>query len=102
MTVGHRCYGPAEKGQKAMVKLLLAGDGTNPNSKDNNGRTPLSRAAENWHTAVVQLLLATDGVDRNSKDNDGRTPLLWARRKRAESNGEIITSRRWHQPKLQG
>lgn len=47
-------------------------------SKDANGRTPLSWAAARGHEAVVKLLLATDGVDPNSKDNKGRTPLSWA------------------------
>jgi ankyrin repeat protein len=46
--------------------------------KDTDGRTPLSRAAENGYEAVVKLLLDTGNVDINSKDNRGRTPLLWA------------------------
>jgi ankyrin repeat protein len=53
----------AGNGHEAVVKLLLATDGADPNSKDEWDRTPLLRAAENGHKAVVNLLLATDGVD---------------------------------------
>jgi hypothetical protein len=51
-------------------------------SKDNMGRTPLSRAARYGYMAVVKLLLAKDRVDPESKDNWGWTPL-W----RPEGNG---------------
>ena len=72
----------AENGHEAVVKLLLATDGVDPDSKDTEwGRTPLSRAAERGHEAVVRLLLATDGVDPDSEDNEwGWTPLSWAAR----------------------
>ncbi|KFA69488.1 hypothetical protein S40285_09458 [Stachybotrys chlorohalonatus IBT 40285] len=60
------------------MKLLLAKDGINPDSKDNLDRTPLSWAAERGHEEVVKLLLAKDGINPDLKDNSGRTPLLWA------------------------
>ncbi|TGJ80228.1 hypothetical protein E0Z10_g8546 [Xylaria hypoxylon] len=51
----------------------------NADVRDNDGRTPLSWAAENGHEAVVRLLLATKGVDPDSKDLEySRTPLSWA------------------------
>jgi ankyrin repeat protein len=72
----------AELGHEAVVKLLLATDGVDPDSKDYyDNRTPLSWAAEGAHEAVVKLLLATDSVDPDSKDYDGRTPLSWAAEK---------------------
>ena len=37
----------AERGDEMIVKELLATSSINPNSMDNYGRTPLSRAAEN-------------------------------------------------------
>jgi hypothetical protein len=69
----------AEKGHEAVVRLLLAKDGVDPDSKDYYGRTPLSWAAGNGHEAVARLLLAKGGVDPDSKSGYyGRTPLAWA------------------------
>ena len=47
----------------------------NADSKNNNGRTPLSWAAENGYEAVVKLLVEREDVDADSKDRDGRTSL---------------------------
>ena len=44
------------------MKLLLATDGVDPDSKDNDGRTPLSWAAEHGNAAVVELLPERDNV----------------------------------------
>jgi ankyrin repeat protein len=61
------------------VGLLLANDGVDPDSKDNNGRTLLSWATTRyWNNVVVELLLVKEGVNPDSKDNDGPTPLSWA------------------------
>ena len=58
------------------MKLLLAKEGVNPDSKDTKyGGTPLSWASEKGHKAVVKLLFAMEGVDPNIKDNNSRTPL---------------------------
>ncbi len=52
----------------------------NVDARDNDGWTPLSRAAENGNEAVARLLLAIGKVDVDARGNDGRTPLLWAAR----------------------
>jgi ankyrin repeat protein len=58
-----------------VVKLLLAADDVDPDSKNAAGRTPLSEAAERGNGEVVKLLLADDHVDSVSQDRNGRTPL---------------------------
>ena len=68
----------AFNGHDTIIRLLLAADNVDVESKDRDSRTPLSWAAGNGHEAVVQLLLATDNVDVESKDRHGRTPLSQA------------------------
>ncbi|RYP57864.1 hypothetical protein DL769_009241 [Monosporascus sp. CRB-8-3] len=76
----------AEKGQEAVVKLLLDTGKVDVDSKDDDGLTPLSWAAKEGHEAVIKLLLDTGKVDVDSKDNYSRTPLSWA----AEDGSEAI------------
>ncbi|KAK1751198.1 hypothetical protein QBC47DRAFT_464378 [Echria macrotheca] len=64
-----------EHGDEPAVRLLLATGKADIESKDELGRTPLSRAAQNGHVAVVKLLLATGKADIDSKDFAGQTPL---------------------------
>ena len=47
-------------------------------SKDSDGRTPLSQAAQQGHTAVVKLLVERDDVEADSEDQSSRTPLSYA------------------------
>ncbi|KAI9774751.1 MAG: hypothetical protein M1839_001618, partial [Geoglossum umbratile] len=69
----------AEKGHETVVKLLLATEKVDLDSKDFlYERTPLSWVVEKGHEAVVKLLLATEKVDVDSKDFKGQTPLSWA------------------------
>ena len=68
----------ANNGREVVVKLLLARDDVELNTKGLYGRTPLSWAAENGHEAVVKLLLARDGIELNSKDSIDQTPLSLA------------------------
>jgi ankyrin repeat protein len=62
------------------VRLLLASNGAEPDSKDNFGRTPLSWAAQKGNEAVVKLLLATNRVAVDSKNHYNSTPLSIATR----------------------
>ncbi|SPO02849.1 uncharacterized protein DNG_05526 [Cephalotrichum gorgonifer] len=58
--------------------------GAGVNSRDSDGRTPLSWAVEGGHEDVVKLLLETGKVDINAKDRRGETPLS-----RAVSHGNM-------------
>lgn len=62
-------------------RLLVERDDVEADSKDNDGRTPLSRAAWGGREAVVKLLLERDDVEADSKDEYGWTPLWWAEEK---------------------
>ena len=62
-----------------MVKLLLAKDDVDLNSKDTSvGYTPLLWAAKRGHDKVVELLIVKKGVNSEFKDINSRTPLSWA------------------------
>jgi hypothetical protein len=63
-----------------MVQLFLQCDRVEVNSRDNNGRTPLSWAAADHFVdaAVIQLFLQHNQVEVDSRDHDGRTPLWHA------------------------
>jgi ankyrin repeat protein len=58
--------------------LLLTRDNIYLDSKEFNGRTPLSSAAENGREAVAELLLAEDDIDLDSKEFKGLTLLSLA------------------------
>ena len=47
------------------------------NAKDEDGGTPLHRAASEAHAQAVEALLNA-GADVNAKDKDERTPHDWA------------------------
>jgi ankyrin repeat protein len=46
-----------------VVKLLVERDDVDADSKDKDGRTPLSYAVEGRYEAVVQLLVDRDDID---------------------------------------
>lgn len=66
---------------------LSVGDDVKPDSRNSDGRTLLSLAAESGHQAVVKLLLTTSGVDAISADSKDRTSLGWA----AQGGNEAVT-----------
>ena len=66
----------AKAGDIEAVKQHLAA-GSDVNTKDIDGRTPLHRAVSSGCREVAVLLI-TEGADVNAKDNYTRTPLHWA------------------------
>jgi ankyrin repeat protein len=69
-------------GNVDMVQMLLDA-GADPNSKDKDGRTSLSLAAESGFTAIIEALLKNNRLDMGGdaqKDSVGRLPLSWAAR----------------------
>jgi ankyrin repeat protein len=74
----------------AIVNLLLATSKANPDARDEDGRTPLSIAAEVGVEPLVELLLSTGEVDPDAKDKDGRTPLSWAAKNGGEGIVEVL------------
>ncbi len=69
-------HGAAMMGMIELVKQHIA-SGTDVNSKDDSGSTPLHRAALNGRKETVELLIA-NGAEVNAKDNLGWTPLDFA------------------------
>ena len=51
--------------------------GADPNKANDDGETPLYRAARIGETKIVKALLEA-GADPNKSDNSGCTPLYWA------------------------
>ncbi|KAF2466052.1 uncharacterized protein BDR25DRAFT_185539, partial [Lindgomyces ingoldianus] len=62
-------------------------------SKDGEGRTPLSWAAGGGREAVVKLLAGRDDVEADAKDGDDQTPLSWAARGGHEAVVKLLVER---------
>ena len=73
--------------------LLVARDDVGSDSKDDNGRTPLSWAAGHGQETAVKLLLDSGKVDADSKDKYGRTPLSHAAEKGHEAVVKLLVER---------
>ncbi|PCH05679.1 Hypothetical protein PENO1_021120 [Penicillium occitanis (nom. inval.)] len=69
-------------GRDAILETLFNYDvdynSTNAGSRNPDGQTALSLAAESGHNLIVRQLLARDGIKADLADNNGRTPLSWA------------------------
>jgi ankyrin repeat protein len=61
-----------------LLSCFLEMDKVDVDSKDEDGRTPLSWAARNGHEAVVKILLDTGKVDVDVRNRNGWTPLSLA------------------------
>jgi len=70
---------PREEGTLIEIIKILLAHGANPDSKDNNHRTPLTIAIERQRYEFAKLLLDTGKIDLTWKDKEGRTPLMWAK-----------------------
>ena len=81
----------AKKGDIEAVKQHLV-VGTDVNTKDSSGWTPLHLAAGQGHKKIVKLLIAKS-ANINAKDDKGRTPLD---RAEEEENKEITDHLRKH------
>lgn len=64
------------KGDAAAVQAILD-KGVSPNTKDSDGRTPLTEAAYYGHTQIVKLLIGRGG-DLWAEKRDGETPVTMA------------------------
>jgi ankyrin repeat protein len=82
---GCSIYPTDERRSQMVIKMFLTRTDVNVDSKDRNGRTLLSFAAEQGHVSAVKLLLARNDIDADSKDDDGRTPLSFAVKLQSQS-----------------
>ena len=61
-----------------VAEMLLKRSDVNPNTEDEDGRTPLSLAAGCGCWEIAEMLLQRSDVNPDTVDRSGRTPLSWA------------------------
>jgi len=59
-----------------VMEMLFGREEVTPDKPDNDGRTPLSYAAELGFEGAVGVLLGREEVNYDTPDNLGRTPLM--------------------------
>ena len=79
-TPGSAIQLPAYLGLTKLLSKRLE-DGSEPDLKDKDGRTPLFWAVVRGHEDVVKLLMMREDVNPNVKDRTGETPLIEAVKK---------------------
>ncbi|KAK4198199.1 hypothetical protein QBC40DRAFT_331921 [Triangularia verruculosa] len=62
---------------RRIISRLFGHELVNAATPDNDGRSPLSLAAERGLVKMVERLLTFDQVDPDSRDHEGRSPLSW-------------------------
>ncbi len=75
--VVERCSRGLQRAGTRLSSICCSRGDADLGSKNNEGWTPLSWAAESGNEAVVKLLLEK-GADLELKDEGGRAPLSWA------------------------
>ena len=60
------------------MRILLERSDLNPNTADEYGQTPLSRAAENGLKEIVGILLKWNDINVDITDHNGQTSAEWA------------------------
>ncbi|KEF57274.1 uncharacterized protein A1O9_05191 [Exophiala aquamarina CBS 119918] len=79
------------RGYDVLAESLLGIRDVNPDSEDEFGLTPLSKAARNGRFKIATLLLQhTRGVNVNSRSHHGRSPLSYAAEKGHEAIFNVL------------
>ena len=76
-------------GNLRAVNRLIA-KGADVNLQDENGYTPLMKAADQGHENIVRMLLAAPGIDVNLQNNNGKTALDFAVKKGHQNIAAMI------------
>lgn len=75
---GTALYYACNRGDGAMVDMLLSTEGLDVNAVCVGGFSPFMTAVKRNQVSVVKRLLILDDVDVNLSDDNGWTPFIWA------------------------
>jgi len=82
----------ARDGRDDMIRVLLHLHEVEADTRDGDGRTPLSLAAQMGHCNIIRILLRC-GANRNLSDKNTRTPVDYALRHGVSTHRCILKSR---------